>query len=485
MGHGRACYRGFVASRRIDGHPSVWAAVPAIGLGVLAIGVGAAACIEPRAFPCDDTAQCVRDGVQGRCEGGGWCSYPDDACDGGLRFEPRAPDGLGGACVDAGASSDGSGGGSSSSGTGSGTTTAGPIYACDDRPCTTTGLVVGDAHGCVRDGQDTLWCWGDNTLGQLGRGVTSPAERCPGPTVALGAIVQASASQHMCARDAESRVYCWGNNEHGQVDWHAGADAIVRAPIEIQDLELVPETLDVGPSLSCAAAGTSVRCWGDLGQAATTVSTTSPVRVLATGAQHACAVLEGGAVECVGVDTSGQLGDGVPAGMIALEQSRPFESGATIVDAGYVHSCALVTTELGPEVQCWGANDAGQCGAPLDTPIVASPIKVPNLVPGPYAALALGARHSCVLAEDGRVQCWGDNGDGQVGPNAPAGFGAHTVVLEDDTPLLAIEIGAGASHTCARTGDDAVVCWGDNGALQLGAASSEDTRAHHWLEIGC
>jgi alpha-tubulin suppressor-like RCC1 family protein len=59
------------------------------------------------------------------------------------------------------------------------------------------------------------------------------------------------------------------------------------------------------------------------------------------------------------------------------------------------------------------------------------------------------------------------------------------VVLEGDAPLHAVEIGAGDAHTCARTADDGVVCWGHNGALQLGAPSSEATRTHHWLEIGC
>jgi alpha-tubulin suppressor-like RCC1 family protein len=461
---------------------AVRAATP---LGAAIVGcvlVGSAACIEPRAYPCESSSQCVRDGVQGRCEEVGWCSYPDDACDGGPRLDPLAPDGNGGECIAVGTSTDGGG---STLTEGGSSTTEGPTYTCETRPCTTTGLVVGDAHGCVRDGLDTLWCWGDNTLGQLGRGVTSPAERCAGATVDLGAIVQASASRHMCARDATSRVFCWGNNERGQVDWHAGAEAIVRAPVEIFDLGIVPETLDVGPSLSCAAQGATVRCWGDVGAAETTVETSGPITVLAAGSQHACAVLDDGAVECVGIDTAGQLGDGNPASRAVLEQSRPYEGGVSFVDAGYFHGCALVTTGLGPEVQCWGANDAGQTGAPLDLSIVAAPIKVPNLIAGPYQSLALGARHSCVLAQDGRVQCWGDNGDGQVGPDAPDGFGAHTVVLEGATPLLAIEIAAGEAHTCARTEDATVVCWGSNSLLQLGAASSEVTQTYHWLEIGC
>lgn len=449
----------------------------AAGLG------GALACIEPRGFPCEQSDQCVLAGVSGRCEPEGYCSYPDGDCDGGSRFESQAPGELAGRCVEPAAGS----GTDASSGSGSEgeSTGPGPVYTCDERPCTSKGLVVGDSHACIRDGEDTLWCWGGNELGQLGRGLTSAAERCPAPTVELGAVVRASASQHMCALDGDARVFCWGNNADGQVDWHAGTEALVRSPVEVVDLPFPPLVLDVGPSLSCVANGSQVVCWGQAGQQSpATTPTTDDVTALATGAQHACAVIVGGAVLCIGVDTSGQLGDGDPATMSELESAQPIASGAQLVDAGYLHTCAVVATGPGSEVQCWGANESGQCGAPMDDAIVETPTRVPNLVAGPYQALALGERHSCVLAEDGRVQCWGDNAQGQVGPDAPAGFGAHTVAL-DGVELHAIEIGAGESHTCARTADEAVVCWGDNGALQLGALSSEQTRAHHWLEIGC
>jgi Regulator of chromosome condensation (RCC1) repeat len=451
-------------------------------LGAAVLG-GALSCIEPRAFPCGVSDECVLEGVQGRCEAEGWCSYPDEGCDGGSRFEALAPAGLGGQCVAAAGSSTGPDGAT----TEVESTGPGPVYSCDERPCTTKGIVVGDDHGCVRDGLDALWCWGDNTLGQLGRGNTSPAERCPGPTVDLRAVVRASASQHMCALDAGGVLSCWGNNDSGQVDWSDGAEAIVRtpAPLDPASILVAPNVIDVGPDLSCAASGSSVSCWGVIG-APEVLSTTAAVEVLAAGAQHACAVVAGGAVQCTGVDVSGQLGDGTPARTGEIETSQPIAEGASLVDAGYFHTCAVVTTTLEPEVQCWGANESGQGGAPADQEILSTPTRVPNLVGGPYQALALGARHSCVLAEDGRVQCWGDNALGQVDPAAPLGFGAHTVVLEEGAePLRAIEIGAGRAHTCARTADDGVVCWGDNGALQLGAPSSEASRAFHWLELGC
>ena len=450
------------------------------------MGLGAAAaCIEPRGYPCEASEQCVLEGVRGRCEPEGWCSYPDEDCDGGNRFESRAPGELAGRCIEPLA---GTGTGTSGTGSEGESTGPGPAYTCPERPCATKGLVVGDAHGCVRDGEDLLWCWGSNEHGQLGRGDTTPAERCPARAVELDAVARASASRHMCALDAVSRVFCWGDNADGQVDWHGGTDALVRSPVEVLDLGFVPEVLDVGLVLSCVASGSTVECWGQVGEPPpATLATSDDVTALAAGSQHACAVIRGGKIECVGVDTSGQLGDGMPATDVALEEARPIESGARLVDAGYLHTCAVVTTELDTEVQCWGDNEYQQCGAPNDDEsgaIVETPTRVSNLVEGPYQALALGARHSCVLAEDGRVQCWGDNAQGQVGPEAPPGFGAHTVVL-DGQELRAVEIGAGRFHTCARTADDRVVCWGDNGALQLGAMSSEDTRTHHWLEIGC
>jgi alpha-tubulin suppressor-like RCC1 family protein len=449
----------------------------------MAVGLLAGlSCITPRGFPCERDEQCVLDRVEGRCELEQYCSYPDDDCDGGYRFEARAPAGLAGRCVEPALGTSGSGG-SSTDASSSGPD---PSLMCNERPCMATRLVVGDVHGCVHDGEDTLWCWGSNGSGQLGPGTTSLAERCPGPTVELGMLTQASAAEHMCALDERASVFCWGNNSHGQADWHVD-DEIVSTPRNVVELGVVPEVLDVGPRLSCVGSGIEVVCWGQVDPSPFSVELDADVLVLATGEQHACAVDVDGAVSCVGTNTFGQLGNGA-AGTGAIEGSQPIQADAELVDAGHDHTCAVVSPAgLDAEVRCWGANDAGQSGGPVgsDTEILVSPTTVSNLEPGPYRALALGASHSCVLVGDYRVQCWGRNTEGQVGPRAPDGFGAHVVELEEGQPLAAVEIGAGASHTCARTAAGQVVCWGDNGLLQLGAAASEATRTYHWLEIGC
>ncbi|MCA9707590.1 MAG: hypothetical protein KDK70_17185 [Myxococcales bacterium] len=51
-------------------------------------------------FVCADASECLLEGVQGRCEADGWCSFPDEACPSGHRYGKNAGDGLGGACTE-------------------------------------------------------------------------------------------------------------------------------------------------------------------------------------------------------------------------------------------------------------------------------------------------------------------------------------------------------------------------------------------------
>ena len=73
-------------------------------------------CVRFDVFTCSDESECVLDGVQGFCEGSGYCSFPDNACPSGARYSDHAPGGLAGECTEAGDASSSSSSGSSSSG---------------------------------------------------------------------------------------------------------------------------------------------------------------------------------------------------------------------------------------------------------------------------------------------------------------------------------------------------------------------------------
>src|SRR5262249_21749341 len=92
-------------------------------------------------------------------------------------------------------------------------------------------------------------------------------------------------------------------------------------------------------------------------------------------------------------------------------------------------------------------------------------------------AIAAGGSHTCALtAAAQQIHCWGSNDDGQLGDGTALGDTALAPAADrpvlaseiDDSPLTAIAIAAGASHTCAVRKDRKVMCWGSDMAGQLG-----------------
>ena len=119
-----------------------------------------------------------------------------------------------------------------------------------------------------------------------------------------------------------------------------------------------------------------------------------------------------------------------------------------------------------PKVMRWGSGDALPLadGVRADAP-------VPVLVRGLVAVdqVALGRAHACALAR-GRVFCWGENADGQLGaPGSTPGTEPTTVAGLEGV----VEIAAGGGHSCARLRDGTVACWGRSVEGQLGGATTE------------
>lgn len=50
----------------------------------------AAGCVRPGAYHCNTNSQCLFEGMQGVCEGIGFCSFPDGSCDDGFRYGAHA-----------------------------------------------------------------------------------------------------------------------------------------------------------------------------------------------------------------------------------------------------------------------------------------------------------------------------------------------------------------------------------------------------------
>jgi alpha-tubulin suppressor-like RCC1 family protein len=91
-----------------------------------------------------------------------------------------------------------------------------------------------------------------------------------------------------------------------------------------------------------------------------------------------------------------------------------------------------------------------------------APLVVGANYKGPLAA---GVNHTCAIRQDGSLQCWGKNSNGQIGDNTTTD-NASPVVIGIATDWA--EVTAGNASTCARKTDGTTYCWGVNSYGHLG-----------------
>ena len=178
-------------------------------------------------------------------------------------------------------------------------------------------------HTCGVTTTDEAYCWGPNTVGQLGIGGTR-GSWVASPTRVVGTRrfrqIEAG-SAYTCAVTTNSRAFCWGNGRQGQIG--DGKTYLRFSPSAIAGGHSF-ERITTGEFHTCAET-TSNRayCWGTGGIGdGTTTQRLTPVpvagghffsQVSAGGTEfgsHTCGKTAAGVAYCWGTNSSGQLGDG-------------------------------------------------------------------------------------------------------------------------------------------------------------------------------
>jgi hypothetical protein len=132
---------------------------------------------------------------------------------------------------------------------------------------------------------------------------------------------------------------------------------------------------------------------------------------------------------------------------------------AGAIAAGNGHSCSVLVNGA---VDCWGLNGNGQLGNGMTT-TSSTPVPVSGI--STATAIAAGAYHTCALLANGTVACWGYDYFGQLGNGMTTASSTPVPVSGIST---ATAIAAGAYHTCAVLANGTAACWGYNNYGQLG-----------------
>jgi alpha-tubulin suppressor-like RCC1 family protein len=348
-----------------------------------------------------------------------------------------------------------------------------PAAAADAAPSRASTVSAGYLHTCAVTSKGAARCWGANEYGQLGNNTTADSST-PVGVHGLGSKVKnvSSGYLHSCALTAKGRVWCWGNNSYGQLGDNSTTNSA--RPVAVVGLGAGVRAIDAGWFDTCAiTAKGAVKCWGNnsYGQLGnnTTTSSLTPVGVhgLTRGVKavsasyfHTCAITAKGAARCWGNNSWGELGDNT-----ANESAKPvgvhgLTGGVKQISAGYTSTCAVTSKGA---AKCWGSNLYGQLGD-NSTTTTRKPVAVYGL--GSHIkSVKAGGYHACALTTAGGVRCWGLNDEGQLGNNSTTSSLKPVVVASSEKMRV---ITAGFEHTCAMTAQRAITCWGYNQRGQLG-----------------
>lgn len=128
---------------------------------------------------------------------------------------------------------------------------------------TVAAITTGYSHTCALLADGTAWCWGADNDGQLGDNETRAGQGTPVQVAGLTNVVSISAGwRHTCGLLAGGRVWCWGDDSSGEL----GDDAPFAdkgRPVPVAGLGGAAVAVSAGNASSCAAlADGTIWCWG-------------------------------------------------------------------------------------------------------------------------------------------------------------------------------------------------------------------------------
>ena len=272
--------------------------------------------------------------------------------------------------------------------------------------------------------------------------------------------VSTSAAASTCAIMTDGSLKCWGNNSSGQL----GYDDTVNRGGNAGDM----------PALAAVNLGTG-----------------RTVKMVSTGSEVTCAVLDNGTLKCWGRNTFGQLGyddttdRGGNAGDMAALGTVFLGAGRTAKAVSVADNFACAILDNG-KLKCWGSNSYGQLGYDDTTYRGGNPgdmaaLGYVDLGAGRTAvSVSTGGEVTCAVLDNGKIKCWGYNAHGQLGTDDSINRGGNP---GDMAALNTINLGAGRTaravatdglSTCAILDTKQLKCWGYNGSGKLGSDDTTD-----------
>lgn len=306
-----------------------------------------------------------------------------------------------------------------------------PVECPTGEVCKFRALAAGSNHTCAVDTNGKAWCWGEDGAAtgesSLGALPNHTHRRVLTDNGGWADFVSIDTNlSHSCAVTNARELFCWGENSVGQI----GAPQVVLASTRARQVNAGTQykSVTAGTSHSCAvhASNGLVDCFGDnsnfqlTGNANPsrflTINSVVPltsrgVQFTASGESTTCAQVSNDDTVCWGKASPSSPHSSASAGFIALPASYA-RSMATDLDNSFLDRTRICITELGGALSCgvWKANTP-----PPKLQRIPNP---KGMVVMSWTQVDVGQNHVCAVTQRNDVWCFGDNSWGQFGTGA-------------------------------------------------------------------
>jgi alpha-tubulin suppressor-like RCC1 family protein len=368
------------------------------------------------------------------------------------------------------------------------------FFTCLQASSAVKDFTLGQFHTCATNEDDQLYCWGDNTYGQLG--LEHEALQAKPRRIPLGdkVIAVSAGFYHTCALTANHQVFCFGDNRKKQLGLeHLDREHQPRIYKSSQPVKVnLPtgrqfKTLISGPYSNCAIdMNSSAYCWGHIKYKKTfrlwISAIAQPEKLpladiqhLALGHQQICATSENN-LYCWGqVSSFSCNGDS-----ISTHPNMPIYKGHAISNLSFGEDHLCLTDDH--QGLCLGDNYYQQITSTTKSSRITCPRSAASREFGDILTTNAGLGSTCIVTSQGRLYCKGFNRFEQLGLANPAfwatpeknitmrqfsfkDFAANTRI-NDENQFKDVKVAQW--HTCALDRQDHIWCFGANHFGQLG-----------------